>query len=92
MNSVYNVKLQGRSKCPCLFGGNSSTSVTFGDCSAIITHCFYFSPPIVIQVFCNVVFEFLFQIFVFLYKKIIHRERLLDKFRMNIDRKQGGPV
>lgn len=35
----------------------------FGACSGITTHCFFISlphPPVVIQVFCNVVFEFVF--------------------------------
>lgn len=66
-------------------------SVTVQACSAITTHCFYFSPPVVIQVFCNVVFEFYFISFLSFCTNVTHQGQLLDKFRIHIGRKQSGP-
>ncbi len=76
------------------FGGENSShmdlmSVTFGACSGVTTHCFYFPPPVVIQVFCTVVFEFIFLVFVFLYKN--HSPRATAwPVEDTTDRKQGG--
>lgn len=56
---TYNYRADRRARV-CL-GHSSHTdlmSVTFGACSDITTTCFDFSP-LVVQVFCNVVFGFL---------------------------------
>lgn len=72
---TYNYKADRHARV-CM-GANSAhidlMSVTFGACSGIIIHIafiFYFFPPVVIQVFCNVISEilFFFKVFVFLYK------------------------
>lgn len=69
--------------------------VTFGACSGTATHRFYFPPPVVLRVFCNVVFFgflffFFFLVFVFLYKNHSPGEDCLTESR--IRRRQGGKV
>lgn len=66
-------------------------SVTFWACSGITTHCFYFPPPVVIEVLCNVVFEFLFSVFVFLYKTNHSPRATAWEVEDTTGRKQGGP-
>lgn len=60
---TYNYKADRHARV-CM-GANSAhidlMSVTFGACSGIIIHiAFIFFPPVVIQVFCNVISEILF--------------------------------
>lgn len=93
---TYNYKADRRAHV-CL-GGNiishvNLMSVTFRACSGITTHCFYFPPPVVIEVLCNVVFEFIS--FFFCYCLFVQKNHSPRATACNVedttDRKQGGP-
>lgn len=81
---TYNCKADRRARV-CLRGGGVSYLMliwwvlSFWARSGVATHGFYFPPPVVLKVLCNVVFEFLFLFFsvlVFFCTKTTHQERL----------------